>query len=178
MPTTQIYKMCTKANAIWLTPQYADLWIPRWWAWKIILNLLVKRPSWFGRKDNYWNMIQKSRGACKPSKWVNTSSEELRMKDPFARGTVINHKVTENVLNPRCQFSLSSQQGTLGTERGKGVRLKHPYLLLSQQGLLLHDFHGIDVPSCSLAYHPHFGKVTTTYKTSDFKVLCWRLEPL
>lgn len=45
------------------------------------------------------------------------------------------------------------------------------YLVLGQQGLLLHDLHGVDVPRRSLSYHLHLGKVAAPHEAADLKVL-------
>lgn len=101
------------------------------------------------------------------------------MRDLSAHATIINCRVTEeDGFGPRCQFSKLSLQWTWQYREGKGVMPECSYLLLGQQGLLLHDFHSIDVPGGSLSYHMHISKVSTTYQASDFKVLCRRLELL
>ena len=56
------------------------------------------------------------------------------------------------------------------------LRFEPSYLFLGQQSLLLHDFHGIDVPGRLLSNHLHFSEVTTAHKASNFEVSRRRLQ--
>lgn len=65
----------------------------------------------------------------------------------------------------------------LGDPRACALRQNVPLLLkkrdlvLGQQGLLLHDLHGVDVTRRSLSYHLHLGKVAAPHEAADLKVL-------